>query len=83
MFEYFQQLIDSPALTSLTQKVGYRALLAGFTAFAFSILVGRWFISWVCGRRLLEQTAKGDSELLDDLLRHVPEEENVEGCRAP
>ena len=70
MFEYLQQLIDSPALTSLTQKVGYRALLAGFTAFAFSILVGRWFISWVCGRRLLEQTAKGDSELLDDLHGH-------------
>ena len=70
MFEYLQQLIDSPALTSLTQKVGYRALLAGFTAFAFSILVGRWFISWVCGRRLLEQPAKGDSELLDDLHGH-------------
>lgn len=70
MFEYFQELIDSHAFTSLTQEVGYRVLLAGASAFVLSILIGRWFISWVAGRKLLEQTAKGDSERLDVLHDH-------------
>ena len=44
--------------------------MAGVSDFVLSLLVGWWFISWVSSRKLLEQTAKGDSEVLDDLHNH-------------
>ncbi|MCH2367190.1 MAG: hypothetical protein MK554_08265, partial [Planctomycetes bacterium] len=70
MFEYLQELIDSSAFSVLARETGYRVLLAGASAFVFSIIFGRWFISWVGSRKLVEQTAKGDSECLDDLHDH-------------
>ena len=70
LFEYLQELIDSSAFSVLARETGYRVLLAGASAFVFSIIFGRWFISWVGSRKLVEQTAKGDSERLDDLHDH-------------
>ena len=71
LFEYLQELIDSSAFSVLARETGYRVLLAGASAFVFSIIFGRWFISWVGSRKLVEQTAKGDSEHLEEFVEGV------------